>query len=65
MANIIRSAKSGSDWTLNELDSYNISINQVDPLPFFGVQVGEATFAIALGKIIAVFRVAGVAATIG
>jgi len=38
MVNIIRSAKSGSDWTLNDLDSYNISINQVDPLSFFGVQ---------------------------
>jgi len=38
MANIIRSARSGNDWTLNELDSYNISINQVDTLPFFGMQ---------------------------
>ncbi|KAF9513464.1 hypothetical protein BS47DRAFT_1372544 [Hydnum rufescens UP504] len=37
MANLIRSAKSGSDWTLNELDSYHISLNQIDPLTFFGV----------------------------
>ncbi|KAF9513411.1 hypothetical protein BS47DRAFT_1344198 [Hydnum rufescens UP504] len=36
MANLIRSAKSGSDWTLNELDSYHISLYQVDPLTFFG-----------------------------
>ena len=40
MANLIRSAKSGSDWTLNDLDSYHISLNQLDALPFFGLQVG-------------------------
>ncbi|KAK0434423.1 hypothetical protein EV421DRAFT_1909326 [Armillaria borealis] len=38
MANLIRSAKAGSDWTLNDLDSYHISLNQVDALPFFGLQ---------------------------
>ncbi|KAF9487956.1 hypothetical protein BDN71DRAFT_1403984 [Pleurotus eryngii] len=38
MANLSRSAKSGSDWTLNDLDSYHISLNQLDPLTFFGVQ---------------------------
>src|SRR5258708_22552249 len=27
MANIIRSAKSGSDWTQNELDAYNVRIS--------------------------------------
>ncbi|KAF9513440.1 hypothetical protein BS47DRAFT_1296144 [Hydnum rufescens UP504] len=49
MANLIRSAKSGSDWTLNELDSYHISLNQIDPLMFFGVPVGEeVTFAVQL-----------------
>jgi hypothetical protein len=64
MANLIRSAKSGSDWTLNELESYHISLNQVDSLTFFGVPVGEVTFAVALGKTITAFRVAGVATTI-
>ena len=39
MANIIRTAKSGGDWTLNELDSYHITLNQLNPLQFFGVQV--------------------------
>lgn len=38
MANFIRSTKSGSDWTLNDLDSYHISLDQVDILPFFGLQ---------------------------
>ena len=40
MANLIRSAKSGSDWTVNDLDSYHINLSQEDPLVFFGVQVG-------------------------
>jgi hypothetical protein len=39
MSAIIRSAKSGGDWTLNDLESYNISLNQVNHLEFFGVQV--------------------------
>jgi hypothetical protein len=39
MAHLIRSAKSGSDWTLNDLDSYHISLNQMDALLFFGLQV--------------------------
>ncbi|KAN0094466.1 hypothetical protein V8E55_002753 [Tylopilus felleus] len=38
MANLIRSAKPGSDWTVNDLDSYHISLNQVTPLLFFGLQ---------------------------
>ncbi|KAI9458774.1 hypothetical protein F5148DRAFT_1287320 [Russula earlei] len=40
MANLIpvRSAKSGSEWTLNDLESYHISLSQVEPLPFFGLQ---------------------------
>lgn len=38
MANLTRSAKSSSNWTLNDLDSYHISINQVDPLTFFGLK---------------------------
>ena len=55
MANLIRSAKSGSDWTVNDLDSYHISLNQVTPLLFFGLQVGEDRFAIALGKALTIF----------
>ncbi|KAJ8469777.1 hypothetical protein ONZ45_g16780 [Pleurotus djamor] len=38
MANLIRSAKSSSGWTLNELDSYHISLNQLDALSFFGLK---------------------------
>ncbi|KIJ10545.1 hypothetical protein PAXINDRAFT_85858 [Paxillus involutus ATCC 200175] len=38
MAIRTRSAKSGSYWTVNDLDSYHISLNQVDPLLFFGLQ---------------------------
>ncbi|KAI0257286.1 hypothetical protein BJV78DRAFT_1277838 [Lactifluus subvellereus] len=37
-ANLIRSAKSGSGWTLNDVEAYHISLNQVDPLLFFGLQ---------------------------
>lgn len=32
MADIIRSAKSGNDWTRSDLDSYHITIHQVDHL---------------------------------
>ncbi|KAK0468691.1 hypothetical protein IW261DRAFT_1553811 [Armillaria novae-zelandiae] len=39
MAHLLRFAKSGSGWTLNGLDSYHISLNRVDALPFFGLQV--------------------------
>ncbi len=38
MANIIRSAKSGSDWTRNELAAYHIECHREDPLTFFEVQ---------------------------
>jgi hypothetical protein len=37
MANIIRSAKSGSDWTSNDLIAYNISIESQDSATFFEV----------------------------
>ncbi|KAJ7079721.1 hypothetical protein B0H15DRAFT_804287 [Mycena belliarum] len=37
MANIIRSAKSGSDWTHNETDAYNIHLSFQDATTFFGV----------------------------
>lgn len=36
MANLIRSAKSGSDWTINELDAYNIVVTVQDVATFFG-----------------------------
>ncbi|PBK83984.1 hypothetical protein ARMGADRAFT_1000738 [Armillaria gallica] len=38
MANLLRTAKSGSEWTIGELDSYHIEIVPVHPLDFFGVQ---------------------------
>ncbi|TFK78742.1 hypothetical protein K466DRAFT_506815 [Polyporus arcularius HHB13444] len=37
MANRIRSAKSGSDWTENDLAAYNIQIQYQDAPTFFGV----------------------------
>lgn len=37
MANAIRSAKSGSDWTANELLAYNIAVSPVAPQDFFPV----------------------------
>ena len=36
MANIIRSAKSGSDWTSNDLIAYNIAIRRQSSETFFG-----------------------------
>ncbi|KAJ7895811.1 hypothetical protein B0H13DRAFT_1885421 [Mycena leptocephala] len=36
MANILLSAKSGNQWTFNELAGLNISIETVDALSFFG-----------------------------
>lgn len=41
MANLIRSAKSTSKWLPNDLELYNITLNEVDHLSFFGLQVGE------------------------
>ena len=40
MANIFRLAKSGSDWTSNELLAYNITIERQDALRFFGHDLG-------------------------
>jgi hypothetical protein len=37
MANIIRSAKSGGDWTHNETEAYNIHLSFQDAATFFGV----------------------------
>ncbi|KAF9487797.1 hypothetical protein BDN71DRAFT_578874 [Pleurotus eryngii] len=36
MANIIRSAKSASDWTMNDLHAYNFQIRFEDAATFFG-----------------------------
>ncbi|KAF8976005.1 hypothetical protein BDQ17DRAFT_1385091 [Cyathus striatus] len=38
MANNIRSAKSASDWTNSDLDSYHITLNEKHALTFFGIQ---------------------------
>lgn len=37
MANIILSAKSGSDWTDNELTAFNIQVDSVDSTTFFNM----------------------------
>ncbi|TEB26191.1 hypothetical protein FA13DRAFT_1610377, partial [Coprinellus micaceus] len=37
MAQLLRSAKSGNDWSDNELFAFNISIQDVDVATFFGV----------------------------
>ncbi|KAJ6471200.1 hypothetical protein DFH09DRAFT_1220454 [Mycena vulgaris] len=42
MANITRSAKSGNDWTENELAAYNIHFQDQNLQDFFGVEVVEA-----------------------
>lgn len=39
MANLIRSAKSGSDWTANDLAAYNIPVVSQDSATFFGAAV--------------------------
>jgi hypothetical protein len=65
MANLNRSAKSSSNWTPNDLDSYHISLNQVDPLLFFGLKVGNDSFSIALEKTLTTFHIIGVATTLG
>lgn len=40
MANLIRSAKSGSDWLSNELLAYNITVQIQDATEFFGHELG-------------------------
>ncbi|KAF8546111.1 hypothetical protein OG21DRAFT_1502060 [Imleria badia] len=37
MANLIRSAKSGNDWTRGDLDAYNIYVTPQDTATFFGI----------------------------
>ena len=52
MTNLLRSAKSGSDWTENDLDAYNIQVELQDAAPFFQVDlmsspsVDEETLAV-------------------
>ena len=43
MANIIRLAKSGGDWTYNELEAYNISVQEQAQPAFFGGPLPEYT----------------------
>ena len=39
MTDLIRSAKSGRDWTLSDLDAYNIRLVSQEAAQFFGVEV--------------------------
>ncbi|KAK0187221.1 hypothetical protein F5146DRAFT_767307 [Armillaria mellea] len=39
MSNLLRSAKCGSDWTMNELAAYNISVTPQDATTFFELVV--------------------------
>jgi hypothetical protein len=41
MANIFRLAKSGSDWTFNELEAYRIAIQEQEQAQFFGGPLPE------------------------
>ena len=41
MANLIRSAKSGNDWSTNELLAYNITVQRQDVSDFFGHELGS------------------------
>lgn len=61
--NLTRSAKSASKWTLNDLDSYNITLKELDPCSFFGLQVGDRR--IAFGKTLTTLHFTGVATTLG
>lgn len=65
MANLKHSAKSSRAWTLSDLDSYHISLNQMDVLQFFGLQVGKDSFVMALGKTLMTFHITGVATALG
>lgn len=51
MANLMRSAKSSGDWTLNDLESYHISFNQEQPHIFFDLEVSIAALAIAIRRL--------------
>ncbi|KAF8584126.1 hypothetical protein K439DRAFT_1633774 [Ramaria rubella] len=44
MANIIRSAKSASDWSPSELKAYRIEMDDVSEVEFFGAPVSELPF---------------------
>lgn len=64
MAHLVRPAKSGNDWTLNDLDSYHISLNPVEPLSFFDLKVGDHRSVKPLVRL-TTLRVSGVATTLG
>jgi hypothetical protein len=61
MAHLTRSAKSGGEWMLDDLDSYKISLKEVDPYLFFGLQVGEDNLR---KDFTVITRVTGVATTL-
>ena len=66
MANIRRSAKPCNDWTIVDLDSYHISLNQLDLLSFFGLQVGRDNSLQPLERpYLASFYIAGVTTALG
>ena len=41
MANLVRSSKSGTDWTPNDLLAYNIRVEYQDSQAFFGIPDSE------------------------
>ncbi|KAI0255664.1 hypothetical protein BJV78DRAFT_1177683 [Lactifluus subvellereus] len=43
MANVFRSAKSGSDWSENELLAYNITVQRQSAIDFFGRELNLAS----------------------
>ncbi|KAJ7777153.1 hypothetical protein B0H16DRAFT_1504502 [Mycena metata] len=45
MANLSRSAKSGSDWSVNELLAYHISVKPIQPDMFSGTLVANPSLA--------------------
>ena len=63
MAHLDRSAKSGSDWTRSDLDSYHITIHQEDHLLFFGLQVSRGKLRIRHWEELHGFYITGVATT--
>ena len=64
MADLVRTAKSGSSWTKNELDAYRITLNELDPLMFFDVPVGDICCSSSKDYDGFSHRIAGVATTI-
>jgi hypothetical protein len=46
MANLIRTSKSGSSWTRNDLLSYNIFVENIGEEKFFDMKVGDTSLSI-------------------